>query len=457
MTPGPPLLSAVSGTVWPAIPGPRAAILLAVVAQLERSQWLPPDELERLQGLQLGSLLGHAHATVPFYRERLAGAGYRPGGVVTPDLLAALPRLTRAELQGLGDALLATAPAEAHRPVGLVRSSGSTGIPVQVRTTRVTKVLWDAITLRDHYWHGRDFGRKLVAIRAEAQRPTDDFDGVNGPTWGPPVSLLHPTGPAALLDVSVVVERQLPWLIAQAPGYLLTYPSNAVALAKLCLARGVRFPTLRELRLFGEVVDDEVRSVCSEAWGVPVTDLYSANEIGYLALQCEHGAYHVQSESVQVEVLDAAGAPCAPGEVGKVVVTSLHNFAMPLIRYELGDFAEVGSPCPCGRGLPVLARILGRTRNLLVMPDGTRRWPLLGWREFRKIAPVIQHQMVQRRLDLIEVRLVVERPLTAGEEDRLRARIREALGHPFSLVFQYLSEIPRTGSRKYEEFVSEVA
>jgi phenylacetate-CoA ligase len=254
-----------------------------------------------------------------------------------------------------------------------------------------------------------------------------------------------------------VVERQLPWLIAQAPGYLLTYPSNAVALAKLCLARGIRLPTLQALRLFGEVVDDEVRAVCGEAWGVPVTDLYSANEIGYVALQCECGAYHVQSESVRVEVLDAAGSPCAPGEVGKVVVTSLHNFAMPLIRYELGDLAEVGGPCPCGRGLPVLARILGRTRNMLVMPDGTRRWPLLGWREFRKIAPVIQHQIVQRRVDLVEVRLVVERALTAGEEGRLTARIQEALGHPFPLVFAYLSEIPRTRSQKYEEFVSEVA
>ncbi len=457
MTPVPPLLSGVPGAVWPAIPGPRAATLLAVLAQLERTQWLSGEELERLQCRQLSSLFAHAHRAVPFYRKRLAGAGYQPGEAVTRDLLHAVPRLARAELQGLGDELLAESTHEAHRPIGVVRSSGSTGIPVQVRTTQVTKLLWEAITLRDHYWHRRDFAQKLVAIRAEAQRPTDDTDGISGPTWGPPVSLLHATGPAALLDVSVVVERQLPWLIAQAPGYLLTYPSNAVALAKLCLARGIRLPTLQALRLFGEVVDDEVRAVCGEAWGVPVTDLYSANEIGYVALQCECGAYHVQSESVRVEVLDAAGSPCAPGEVGKVVVTSLHNFAMPLIRYELGDLAEVGGPCPCGRGLPVLARILGRTRNMLVMPDGTRRWPLLGWREFRKIAPVIQHQIVQRRVDLVEVRLVVERALTAGEEGRLTARIQEALGHPFPLVFAYLSEIPRTRSQKYEEFVSEVA
>lgn len=452
----PPLLSAVPGTTWPSIPGPRAAVLLAILFQLRRSQWLSADELERRQCHQLSSLLAHAHAAVPLYRERLAGAGYRPGASVTRELMAEIPRLARAELQGLGDRLLAAPAHEAHRPIGVVRSSGSTGIPVQVRTTRVTSLLWDAITLRDHYWHRRDFAQKLVAIRAEASQPTDDVAGVSARSWGPPVSLLHPTGPAARLDVSVVVERQLPWLVAQAPGYLLTYPSNAVALAKLCLAQGVRLPALRELRLFGEVVDENVRAVCREAWGVPVTDLYSANEIGYLALQCEHGAYHVQSESVWVEVLDEAGKPCAPGEVGRVVVTSLHNFATPLIRYEVGDYAEVGAPCPCGRGLPVLARILGRTRNMLVMPDGTRRWPLLGWREFRNIAPVVQHQLVQRSLDRVEVRLVVERTLTAGEEDRLRTLVQQALGHPFPLTFAYLPEIPRTRSRKYEEFVSEV-
>ena len=82
--------------------------------------------------------------------------------------------------------------------------------------------------------------------------------------------------------------------------------------------------------------------------------MYSCEEAGYIALQCpqaEH--YHCQSESVLVEVLDDEGRPCTPGQVGKVVLTALHNFAMPLIRYENQDYAEVGPPCACGRGLPV--------------------------------------------------------------------------------------------------------
>jgi phenylacetate-CoA ligase len=130
------------------------------------------------------------------------------------------------------------------------------------------------------------------------------------------------------------------------------------------MARGIRFPRLREVRTSGEPVGATTRQLCRDAWNVPVTDVYAAAEAGCIALQCpgsEH--YHVQSESVLVEVLDGWNRACAPGTVGRVVVTTLQNFAMPLVRYDIGDLAEVGAPCPCGRGLPVLTRIAGRVRD----------------------------------------------------------------------------------------------
>jgi phenylacetate-CoA ligase len=105
----------------------------------------------------------------------------------------------------------------------------------------------------------------------------------------------------------------------------------------------------------------EARNACREAWGVPLAHIYRAEEVGPLALQCpEHEHFHVQSEQALVEVLDAQGMACAPGETGRVVATPLNNFAMPLIRYEVGETAEVGAPCACGRGLPVLTRIMDR-------------------------------------------------------------------------------------------------
>jgi phenylacetate-CoA ligase len=159
---------------------------------------------------------------------------------------------------------------------------------------------------------------------------------------------------------------------------------------------------------------------------------------------------------VILELLNADGSNCAPGETGRVVITPLHNFAMPLIRYEIGDYAEAGEPCDCGRGLPVIRRIAGRVRNMLQLPGGGLRFPRFGEYEFASVPAVRQFQVVQKTFDDIEVALVVARPLTAGEEDRLRELILENLGHSFRLAFCYRDEIPRTASGKFEDFRSEV-
>ena len=141
--------------------------------------------------------------------------------------------------------------------------------------------------------------------------------------------------------------------------------------------------------------------------------MYSTQEVGYITLQCpksEH--HHVQAEGVFIEILDDNGSPCRPGEMGKVIATPLHNLAMPLIRYDVGDYAEFGEPCPCGRGLPVLRRIMGRSRNLLRLPSGERIFPYFHDGLFREIAPVRQFQVVQIHPQRFDVRLVTERPLT---------------------------------------------
>jgi phenylacetate-CoA ligase len=135
----------------------------------------------------------------------------------------------------------------------------------------------------------------------------------------------------------------------------------------------------------------------------------------------------------------------------------LHNFAQPLVRYELGDFAEVGPPCSCGRGLGTLARINGRVRNTLVLANGERYWPSFGQRGLTDIAPVLQHKFVQRDYGIIEARLVTARALDAREEEALRRHILSGLPGRFELNFVYCSEIPRSASGKFEDFESEVA
>jgi phenylacetate-CoA ligase len=186
--------------------------------------------------------------------------------------------------------------------------------------------------------------------------------------------------------------------------------------------------------------------------------MYSAAEVSMIAVQCPEQPlhYHVQSENVLVEVVDDDGAPCAVGETGRVLVTDLHNFAMPFIRYEIGDLAQFGPPCACGRGLPVLQRIFGRVRNMLYLKSGEQLFPDIAALHLHEIGPLRQYQMIQKSYDEIEMRLILSRPFKDGEETHMRKMILSALGQPFELNLVPVDEIPRHSSGKFEDFISEV-
>jgi phenylacetate-CoA ligase len=435
--------------LWPAIPAPGGAETLALLQQLEQSQWLPPERLLELQMRQLDQLARHACSSVALYSERWQGV-YDPAHPFTPESFARLPLLPRRELQTRYDALKTSALPAQHLPTAETRTSGSTGAPVRVLKTRVTELLWKAFTLRDHLWHRRDMLGKLAAIRHGVTEGESD-------NWGTATRGLVETGPVAVLHIRSDTDTQLGWLEKQQPMYLLAYPSIVCDLAKACIARGLRMPRLREVRTIGESLDPQIRELCRDAWNARLVDVYSADEVGYIALQCPAGEhYHVQSEGVLVEVLNDFGRPCAPGEVGRVVITDLHNFATPLVRYDIGDFAEVGERCSCGRGLPVLRRILGRVRNLLLTSSGQRYWPTFGMRKLTAIPKILQYQFVQKQLDLLEARVVASAPLAPAEEETLTRHILSCVPSGFRLRIEYRDAIPRGTGGKYEEFVSEV-
>jgi phenylacetate-CoA ligase len=204
------------------------------------------------------------------------------------------------------------------------------------------------------------------------------------------------------------------------------------------------------------MVTPDLRTVCQEVFGVPLVDIYTCKEVGYMAIQCPQCEnYHIQSENLLVEILDDEDNPCQPGQPGRIIVTGLHNLAMPLLRYEIRDYAIPGPPCACGRGLPVISRVLGRSRNMVTLPNGDKKWPI-GFLKCAEIAPIQQFQFVQKNLTQIEARLVTERPLTEKEHELLRETLNQTFGYSFELVIHYLNSIPRSANGKFEEFVSEI-
>jgi phenylacetate-CoA ligase len=423
-------------------------MLLGMLHELEASQWLPPAELAARQAQTLDALVAHARATVPYYRDHPGYAAPRPW--------AELPILSREQVQAAGPALVSTAIPADHLPLTDMTTWGSTGRPVTVKATGITGLLWLVCTLREHQWHGRDPTTKVATLRPDrsGQVPAE---GALYPSWGPPIDTVYDTGPVAAMAVQQDVAVQAEFLVAHDPTYLLSLPSNLMALCEHFARTGARLPSLREARSYGEVLGPEVRDACRRVWGVPVTDMYSSQELGYLALQCPTSErYHVMSELVVVEVLDEQGRACPPGETGRVVVTQLHNYAMPLLRYDLGDYAQVGEPCSCGRGLPVLDRVVGRRRNMLRLPTGEVLWPTFG-SAWKGLGDVIQQfQLVQQDLDHIHARIVGPRGLTADEQSTVAEELRRRFGYPFRVTFEFLSAIGRAPGAKFEDFVSMV-
>ncbi len=447
--------------VWPALPKGRGAALLALQFQLEQTQWYEPESLLNFQSRQLVLVLRHAARTVPFYQERFRQLGWTPSTRLTMDRWLTLPLLSRRDIQTAGAKLHAREVPSEHGRVSRHFTGGSTGQPVMTLGTSVTSTFWQALTLRDHLWHRRDLRAKLGAIRYLGGRQDTSPQGVHSLNWGAATSGVIETGPCAILDIRMTSDQQLAWLERENPEYLLTYPSVVHELVRRSEESRVYPTRLKQVRSFGELLEPHHRHRCQEVWNVPIVDTYSSEEVGYIALQCPQGEhYHLQSENLLVEILDQEGHPCPPGTIGRVVVTTLHNFAMPLLRYDLGDFAEVGTACPCGRGLPTVTRILGRQRGMFVMPNGQRRWPVIsqeaGPDVVDDLALIHQFQVIQRTLRTVELLLVTARNLTPHEERRIIRYIQDAIGYPFEIHIHYVDGIERSACGKYEDFRSDV-
>jgi phenylacetate-CoA ligase len=451
------LKTSVPDLVWPAVPSPTAAALIAQLFQLEQTQWLSAHALLERQLAQLGQVTAHAYRHSPYYRQLFDQCGIGANEVWSEEKLGSVPLLTRQALLERGASINCSVIPQAHEPSQSVQTSGATGQIVEVRRTAINDLMWMALTLRDHFWHQRDFMQTAAFVRANAKVQDDDAMAKKE-GWGAPVSLLFESGPGYRQPLSLSVSEQATWLLRRNAFYLLTYPTNLSALLDEFGKMG-RFPSqLKEVRTVGETFSASLKARCEDDFRLRTVDVYSAQEVGAIALQCPvSGLYHVQAESLLVEVLTDGGGPCREGEVGRVVVTDLHNFATPIIRYEIRDYAEVGGVCSCGRGLPTLKRILGRRRNMVTLPDGSRHWPTVGRHAFREIARIRQYQAIQHSVDMVEIKLVVDAPLTGEQETLLRTTIQNALGYPFALRFSYHdAELPKTRGGKFEEFISMV-
>ncbi len=437
---------------FPAFPNQTACQMLAMQFQLQQSQYWSTERRRARQFGQLKALLLHSQKTVPFYRNRIKQHHLRFPDPFNWSWWQQLPILSRQQIQQAGKSLESTALPRSHGSPLEIQTSGSTGKPIKVLTTDVTRYLWQVFALRDHLWHQRDFSLKHAFIRPEKLQLSGNLEN-----WGLPVASITKTGPAALLNSKTDISKQAKWLNKQNPAYLLSLPSNLLGLLDEFQRKGWTLPKLKEVRSYGEAIPDSLISRCRDEWQAPVTDTYSAQEVGMIAMQHpDTSLYHIQEENLLVEVVNKQGKHCKAGEVGRVLLTALHNFATPLIRYEIEDYAQVAEINTSAIRLPALKRIIGRQRNLLTLADGSQHWPTFPARLWSKVADIRQFQLRQKSTSLIEVHLVPVTPLSPAQEQTLKAKLAESLKFPFNIQLIYQDKIPRGANGKFEDFISEL-
>ncbi|OBV37764.1 glycosyltransferase [Janthinobacterium psychrotolerans] len=421
-----------------------------LLRRMERSQWWSAGQLERWRLARLRRLLRHAGAHVPYYGALFQRLGFDPRQVHDLADLARLPLLRKRDISTAREAF------KSDRAVGLrpFSTGGSSGEPLLFFLGR-RRISHDiAAKWRATRWWGVDIGEREVVL------------------WGSPIELhaqdrlrrlrdwlLRSTLLPAFAMSPGKVDGFIKRLLELRPRMLFGYPSALCRIASQAGAQGVPLDGLGVKVAFvtSERLYDEQRAQIASAFGCPVANGYGGRDAGFIAHECPHGGMHITAEDIIVEIVDAAGQPLPAGSLGEIVVTHLATRDYPFIRYATGDIGALGTaPCACGRGLPLLQKIEGRSTDFLTATDGTVMHGLALVYILRELPQVRSFKIVQESLLRTRVLLVCLPALDAPTRAVIVAGFQARLGAQVAVDIDEVDEIAAEASGKYRYVISKI-
>lgn len=408
----------------------------------------PLEELRSEQWARVRALIDHAYRNVPHYHDAFRRSGVAPGDIRTPEDFRRVPILSKETIQQEPGRLRST-DAVRRRPVPN-STGGSTGQPLQYVLDRASLGWMFAMLWRGWGYGGYELGDRRATLAGlsvltpgEGMRKTVQTRLLDRNLALPATRLDPPT-------VRDYVRRLRSWR----PRFLMGYPS---AIVQFCRAAREELQGLglRGVCTNAEMLYPHERADIEEVLGCPVLDGYGANDGGVSAFECgEHPGYHVDQERGLLEVV-ADGEPAAPGERGEVLATDLHNYSMPFIRYAIGDVAvPSGERGSCGRTLPLLDRIEGRTTDLLVFRGGVIVSGPSIVHAFKDLA--LDDYLVEQLSDSRIQASLVTRPGGTTPE-HVEAVLRRNLGADVEVAVKVVDAIPRRPGGKRRFIVSSLA
>lgn len=417
---------------------------------LEDSQWWPPAELEVYRARRLQQFLVDIGQRVPYYRQLFRRLAFDPTTVGSTKALWALPLLTKRDIRENIEDL----KAEGHGTLTRYNTGGSSGEPLVFFMGKGRKSHDVAAKWRATRWWGVDIGDPELVV------------------WGSPIELgaqdrvrrlrdglmrshLLPAFEMSLQNL----DRFVAAIRAARPAMLFGYPSSLSLIATHARQKKIDLATLgiRVVFVTSEKLYDEQRATISEVFGCPVANGYGARDAGFIAHECPAGSLHISAEDIVVETVRPDGSPATQGESGEIVVTHMATGDFPFVRYRTGDMGVLGDqPCACGRGLPVLKEVQGRTTDFVVARDGTVMHGLALIYAVRDLPGVERFKIEQVSLEQTVVKVIAGPAFGAAQEARIVRDFRSRLGDAVEIRVERVGELANERSGKFRYVASQV-
>ena len=423
---------------------------VSIKQNLEKSQWLDREQILAKQAQRLSDFIQQTYRNVPYYQTLLDQQGVDPTSIQSVADLHAIPFLDKAAIKQHFDQLKSSNAG----PVSQFNTGGSSGTPLifllgNERVSHDVAEKWRATR-----WWDVDIGDKEIVA------------------WGSPIELNSQDKVKLLRDKlfrSLLIpafdlnDQKIAGFIdtirQYKPAMLFGYPSVYELIAKYAKQHQLDMTDLGIKVVFvtSERLYPHQREIIEQVFGCQVANGYGGRDAGFIAHQCPAGGMHISAEDIVVEIVDPQGKSLPTGQSGEIVVTHLATSDFPFIRYRTGDIGTLSDKsCACGRGLPLLEEIQGRTTDFIVAADGTMMHGLALIYILREINQVGEFKIVQQSLQQTDVQVVPNDQLDEAVKQQIIDSFKARLGQQVAINLEIVDQIKSEKSGKFRYVISHV-
>lgn len=420
---------------------------------LMTNQWKPYEELKEKQDADLRRMISYAYHNVPYYHRLFNSVKISPTDIKTSEDLERIPILTKDIIKNNWESFIPTNSNSMKFRYENHSTGGTTGTPFRYRISWSERFLSGAMMYRGWSYGGYEFGDRMILLGGSSL-------GVN-----PKSNLIKKAHEISrnikklsAFDMDdATLQSYADEMLSFKPKYIYGYASAINSFSKWLDERDINITSVKGIFTTSECLYPSLRETIASTFQCDVYNNYGLNDGGISAYECqEHSGLHIDMERSVMEVVDSNNQQLKDG-VGRLIATSLHNYAMPFIRYETGDEGEITSDtCSCGRGLPLLKNLRGRSVDVLITPEGRRihGWFLLYifWEYDRGVKA---YQVVQNSADTLDIKLVVTEDFDEKQLDSIRNVIKQrSIG--WNVNFEFVDTIEKTGSAKFKYIINNI-